>query len=129
MYTKKLEDALKTLRGMKSSTEEDAHLTNETIYKRVYGILDEHIGNELTDEQRIGKLVMALRDYKKHLEFAKIVLDKDFKTQEQDDRVPRRQPDFQRDMADTERQIIYAMKEWEKVKTIVAELMDAGSLR
>lgn len=130
MYQKKLEDAIDTLQQIKVPQTSENHLENEGVYKRVYSILDEHVKGELADEQRLGRLVMALRDYKKHLEFAKMVLDKDFSSEKgHDDRLPRRKPHFERDMLDTERQIRMALKEWDKIRSIITELLDEGSLR
>ena len=116
------------------TSKEDLQKHNQPIYQEVLGIIDKHIESELHEEKDIGRLIDSLQNYRKHLKFARIVLDKDFACQPSGKdldsmKITCTPPDIAKDMVNAQKQIALAQKEWENCKKIIADVLKEGKLK
>ncbi|MGM5488817.1 MAG: hypothetical protein ACQESG_07760 [Nanobdellota archaeon] len=114
-----------------SPEELDKH--NEAIYTQAFKVIDEHIKQELSEENDIGRLIDSFSNYRKHLKFARIILDKDFASAEgetnDDLELSCRTPDIDQDKLNAQRQVKLALDEWNKAKSIMKRLLDEGKVK
>ncbi len=135
---KHLNDAIKLFDDLRipESEEPDEELVkaNEETYNKISDILDQHIFAEEKEEVKVNDLINALDNYKKHLKFARMILDKDFsyEGQEQEkelEKITKRKPDFYKDIIYTKKQIKLAQDEWKRCKKLIKDLLGSGKIK
>ena len=134
----RLEDALAKLHEIRDPNEcetDEEKERNANLYNEVYRILDEHISHELEEEKEVGDLIRALSSYRKHLKFARMILDKDFScTNEEEgeitlnDQDSCKGPDYRKDILYARHQLEYAIKELGSIKALMKRLLEEEKL-
>ncbi|MFP4424055.1 MAG: hypothetical protein ACLFP2_02380 [Candidatus Woesearchaeota archaeon] len=133
----KLQDLANKLNELKANDEgldpEELDKHNAAIYKETYQVIDEHINQELDEENQIGSLIESFQNYRKHLKFARIVLDKDFASEQGDTdndiELSCQSPDVNQDKLNAQRQVKLAMDEWNKARSIMKRLLEEGKVK
>ena len=73
-YRKKIQEAIKTISGL-NPEDKDFYIKKLKAFEEIHKNIERHLNEEIKEERDLANLSHALNNYRKHLEFTKLIME------------------------------------------------------